>query len=35
MKSVWEVKVDVAIPEATQNELNEEDAKKLTVGIFR
>lgn len=28
-KSVWEVKVDVAIPCATQNELNEEDAKKL------
>ena len=28
-RSVWEVKVDVAIPCATQNELNEEDAKKL------
>ena len=28
-KSVWEVKVDVAIPCATQNELNEEDAKHL------
>lgn len=28
-KSVWEVKVDIAIPCATQNELNEEDAKKL------
>ena len=28
-KSVWEVKVDVAIPCATQNELHEEDAKKL------
>jgi glutamate dehydrogenase (NADP+) len=32
-KSVWEVKVDIAIP-ATQNELNEEDAKKLTVGYL-
>jgi glutamate dehydrogenase (NADP+) len=28
-KSVWEVKVDIAIPCATQNELNEEDAKHL------
>ena len=28
-KSVWEVKVDIAIPCATQNELHEEDAKKL------
>lgn len=28
-KSPWEAKVDVAIPCATQNELNEEDAKKL------
>lgn len=28
-KSPWEVKVDIAIPCATQNELNEEDAKKL------
>ena len=28
-KSVWEVKVDIAIPCATQNELNEEDAKQL------
>ena len=28
-KSVWEVKVDVAIPCATQNELHEDDAKKL------
>jgi glutamate dehydrogenase (NADP+) len=28
-KSVWEVKVDIAIPCATQNELNEEDAKNL------
>ena len=28
-KSVWEVKVDVAIPCATQNELNEEDAENL------
>ncbi len=25
----WEVKVDIALPCATQNELNEEDAKKL------
>jgi glutamate dehydrogenase (NADP+) len=25
----WEVKVDIAIPCATQNELNEEDAKNL------
>ena len=28
-KSPWEAKVDIAIPCATQNELNEEDAKKL------
>ncbi|MCL9769369.1 NADP-specific glutamate dehydrogenase [Flavobacterium sp. HXWNR69] len=28
-KRPWEAKVDVAIPCATQNELNEEDAKKL------
>ncbi|KAF2332721.1 MAG: NADP-specific glutamate dehydrogenase [Flavobacterium nitrogenifigens] len=28
-KSPWEVKVDIAIPCATQNELNGEDAKKL------
>ena len=28
-KSPWEAKVDVAIPCATQNELHEEDAKKL------
>lgn len=28
-KRPWEVKVDVAIPCATQNELNEEDAKNL------
>ncbi len=28
-KRPWEVKVDVAIPAATQNELNLEDAKKL------
>ncbi|WP_121337318.1 NADP-specific glutamate dehydrogenase [Flavobacterium sp. 123] len=28
-RSVWEVKVDIAIPCATQNELNEEDAKHL------
>ena len=28
-KNPWEAKVDVAIPCATQNELNEEDAKKL------
>jgi glutamate dehydrogenase (NADP+) len=28
-KSPWEAKVDVAIPCATQNELNEDDAKKL------
>ena len=28
-KSVWEVKADIAIPCATQNELNEEDAIKL------
>ena len=28
-KSPWEAKVNVAIPCATQNELNEEDAKKL------
>ena len=28
-KRPWEVKVDVALPCATQNELNEEDAKKL------
>lgn len=28
-KHPWEVKVDVAIPCATQNELNEEDAEKL------
>ncbi|MEM8522137.1 MULTISPECIES: NADP-specific glutamate dehydrogenase [Flavobacterium] len=28
-RSVWEVKVDVAIPCATQNELHDEDAKKL------
>ena len=28
-RSVWEVKVDIAIPCATQNELLEEDAKKL------
>ena len=28
-KSVWEVKVDIAIPCATQNELNEDDAKML------
>lgn len=27
--SPWEAKVDIAIPCATQNELNEEDAKKL------
>ena len=29
-KKPWEVKCDVALPCATQNELNEEDAKKLT-----
>ena len=28
-KSPWEAKVDIAIPCATQNELHEEDAKKL------
>jgi glutamate dehydrogenase (NADP+) len=28
-KSPWEVKVDIAIPCATQNELNGDDAKKL------
>ena len=28
-KKPWEVKVDIALPCATQNELNEEDAKKL------
>jgi len=28
-KSPWEAKVDIAIPCATQNELNEDDAKKL------
>ena len=28
-RSVWEVKVDIAIPCATQNELHDEDAKKL------
>lgn len=28
-RSPWEVKCDVAIPSATQNELNAEDAKKL------
>jgi glutamate dehydrogenase (NADP+) len=28
-KNPWEAKVDIAIPCATQNELNEEDAKKL------
>ena len=28
-KTPWEVKTDIAIPCATQNELNEEDAKKL------
>ena len=28
-KSVWEVKADIAIPCATQNELNEDDAKML------
>ena len=28
-KHPWEVKVDVALPCATQNELNEEDAKNL------
>ena len=28
-KSPWEAKVDIAIPCATQNELSEEDAKKL------
>jgi glutamate dehydrogenase (NADP+) len=28
-KSPWEVKVDIAIPCATQNELNGEDAQKL------
>ena len=28
-KKPWEVKVDVALPCATQNELNEDDAKKL------
>jgi glutamate dehydrogenase (NADP+) len=28
-KRVWEVKADIAIPCATQNELNEEDAIKL------
>jgi len=28
-KSPWEVKVDIAIPCATQNELNAEDARKL------
>ena len=28
-KSPWEVKVDIALPCATQNELNAEDAKKL------
>jgi glutamate dehydrogenase (NADP+) len=30
-KSPWEAKVDIAIPCATQNELKEEDAKKLIV----
>lgn len=28
-KKPWELKVDIALPCATQNELNEEDAKKL------
>jgi len=28
-KKPWEVKVDIAMPCATQNELNEDDAKKL------
>lgn len=34
-KRPWETKVDIAIPAATQNELNEEDAKHLIAnGVF-
>lgn len=34
-KRPWESKVDIAIPAATQNELNEEDAKQLVAnGVF-
>lgn len=34
-KRPWETKVDIAIPAATQNELNEEDAKQLIAnGVF-
>ena len=34
-KRPWETKVDIAIPAATQNELDEEDAKKLIAnGVF-
>ena len=34
-KRPWEAKVDIAIPAATQNELNEEDAKQLIAnGVF-
>ena len=29
-KTPWEVKCDIALPCATQNELNEDDAKALT-----